>query len=454
MLPAKEDINTEFKQSFTDDVIIALTAFANAKGGKVYVGMCDDGSVCGIAIGKETVQKWLNDIKQKTEPSIIPDVEIIENQQKKIAVLSVQEYPVKPVAMKGRFYKRYNNSNHLLSAAEISDLILQTRNISWDSYPAAKVTLNDLSEDSIQKFLNRVKESGRFSLEGRDWKENLRKIRLLDGDTPTNAAYLLFGKGNIGYNVHIGRFKTASTIIDDKMLNCNLFEVVEQTIKFITSWLKVAFEITGETTQRTEIFEYPRTAIRELVLNTVIHRDYMSPMDVQIKIFDQKITFFSPGELYGNQTIAALKTDDYQAYTRNKLIAEAFYLTADIEKYGTGFTRIRKAIAEYPTMKFTFEEMPKAFLVSLSYDKQLQNIKTAVNVTENDPENDPEKNLNNRQKMILEIAEKNPKISRDLLSKELNVSDATIKRDITLLSSKGLLVRIGPDKGGHWEVLK
>ena len=454
MLPAKEDIKTEFKQSFTDEVIIALVAFANAKGGRVYVGMCDNGSVCGVAIGKETIQKWINDIKQKTEPSIIPDIEIIDNQQKKIAVFSVQEYPVKPIAMKGRFYRRYNNSNHLLTANEIADLILQTRNISWDSYPATKATLDDLSEETIQKFLNRVKESGRFSLDGRDWKENLRKIHLLDGDTPTNAAYLLFGKKNVGYNVHIGRFKTASTIIDDKMLNCNLFEAVEQTIKFITSWLKVAFEITGETTQRTEIFEYPRTAIRELVLNTIIHRDYMSPMDVQIKIFDQKITFFCPGGLYGDQTIEALKTDDYQAYTRNKLIAEAFYLTADIEKYGTGFTRIRKAIAEYPTMKFSFEEMPKAFLVSLSYDEQLKNIKTAVNDPENDPENDLENNLNDRQKMILEIAEKNPKISRDLLSKKLNVSDATIKRDIILLSSKELLVRIGPDKGGHWEVRK
>ena len=86
MLPVKEDIRTEFKQSFTDDVIVALVAFANAKGGKVYVGVCDDASVCGVAIGKETVQKWLNDIKQKTEPSIIPDVEIVEIQQKEIAV--------------------------------------------------------------------------------------------------------------------------------------------------------------------------------------------------------------------------------------------------------------------------------------------------------------------------------------------------------------------------------
>ena len=138
---------------------------------------------------------------------------------------------------------------------------------------------------------------------------------------------------------------------------------------FLLSQIKVAYEITGKTTQRTEIFEYPLPVLRELVLNTIIHRDYTSPMDVQIKVFDNKIIFFSPGELYGKQTVQALQTDDL-AYTRNKLIAEAFYLTGDIEKYGTGYTRIRKEIADYPTMKFEFEEKPSAWLVTISYEKR------------------------------------------------------------------------------------
>lgn len=225
------------------------------------------------------------------------------------------------------------------------------------------------------------------------------------------------------------------------MLNCNLFEAVEQTIKFITSWLKVAFEITGKTTQRTEIFEYPRTAIRELVLNTIIHRDYMSPMDVQIKIFDQKITFFCLSGLYGNQSIDALKTYNYQAYTRNKLIAEAFYLTADIEKYGAGFKRIRKAILDYPTMNFSFEEMPKAFLVSLRYDEQLQNIKTAVNVTE-------------RASLLITEIKNNPFITTSELAEKLNITRMTVHRDLEKLKKAGTIFRIGPDKGGQWKVKK
>jgi ATP-dependent DNA helicase RecG len=87
--------------------------------------------------------------------------------------------------------------------------------------------------------------------------------------------------------------------------------------------MKVAFEITGVTTQRTEILEYPLPAIRELILNCLIHRDYLSPIDAQIKVFDNYITFYNPGKLYGDLIVEDLKTDKYQAEARNKLLAEA-----------------------------------------------------------------------------------------------------------------------------------
>jgi len=123
----------------------------------------------------------------------------------------------------------------------------------------------------------------------------------------------------------------------------------------IISHLKFAFEITGTSTKRNEIAEYPLDAIRELLLNSVVHRDYQSPSDIQIKIFDNNITFYNPGGLFGDITIDELKTDHYNASTRNKQIAEALYLTKDIEKYGSGFIRIREAIKEYPTMQLIKE---------------------------------------------------------------------------------------------------
>ena len=365
-----ESQQTEFKSSFNVEAMESIVAFANTEGGCVLVGVSNKGKIVGVDTNEESVQQWVNEIKSKTEPAILVDAERYEIEGKAAVMLSVPEYPVKPIALQGRFYKRIGNSNHLLSATEIANLSMLSLQVSWDSFPALGKTLEDLDTESIDRFIERVSSNGRLSLSGKTWTDKLRKLKLINGETPTNAAYLLFGKGNIGYNVHAGRFKTPSMIIDDRMMNGNLFQTVEETMRFLLSQIKVAYEITGKTTQRTEIFEYPLPALREIVLNTIIHRDYTSPMDVQIKIFDQKITFFSPGELYGKQTIEALRTDDYQAYTRNKLIAEAFYLTGDIEKYGTGYTRIRSEIASYPTMKFEFEEKPSAWLVTISYEEQ------------------------------------------------------------------------------------
>ena len=365
-----ESQQVEFKSTFNVEAMESIVAFANTEGGKVVIGVSNKRKIVGVDINEESLQQWVNEIKSKTEPSILADAMSFEIEGKTVVVLSVSEYPVKPISLQGRFYKRIGNSNHLLSASEIANMSMLSLQVSWDSFPAVGKTLDDLDTNSVERFIEKVSSNGRLNLSGKTWVDKLQKLRLINGNIPTNAAYLLFGKDNIGYNVHIGRFKTPSMIIDDRMMNGNLFETVEETMRFLISHIKVAYEITGKTTQRTEIFEYPLPALREIVLNTVIHRDYTSPMDVQIKVFDQKITFFSPGELYGKQTIEALRTDDYQAYTRNKLIAEAFYLTGDIEKYGTGYTRIRSEIASYPTMRFDFEEKPSAWLVTMSYKEQ------------------------------------------------------------------------------------
>lgn len=454
----EENETIEFKSSFNIATIETLTAFANTKGGSVYIGISDSRKIVGVALSPESIQQWVNEIKSKTDPSVLVDATTMEIDGKTIVRLATQEHAIKPVACQGRFYKRIRNSNHLMSALEISNLSLQSMQVSWDSFPAYGQTIEDLDIEKIDKFINRVNTKGRLSLIGKDRMDNLSKLRLLRDGQPTHAAYLLFGKENIGYNVHLGRFKTPSLIIDDRMLNCNLFDAVEETMKYLIGQIKVAYEITGRTTQRTEIFEYPLPALREIVLNTLIHRDYTSSVDVQIKIFDQKITFFSPGGLFDKQTIEALKTDNYQAYTRNKLIAEAFYLAGDIEKYGTGYTRIRNEIKDYPTMSFEFEEMANAWLVTLSYEKQ--HISSKDN--ENDAENIFEK-LSERQRLIIDQLQKksgldtvngtvNGTVNAQKLSDLLGVSLRTIKRELYVLQDLGLIRHTGSDKTGSWEL--
>ena len=111
----RETQHIEFKSGFNDEVVESLSAFANTQGGKVLVGVSNSGlPIKNFTIGEESIQKWLNEIKTKTQPSIIPDVEVIKYKGSDVVEFSVHEFPVKPVACRGRYYKRVKNSNHQL----------------------------------------------------------------------------------------------------------------------------------------------------------------------------------------------------------------------------------------------------------------------------------------------------------------------------------------------------
>ena len=328
-LAAGEFNTLEFKTSFDRAVIESLLAFADAQGGTVLVGVTDKGLVCGITLGKETLNEWLGQIKSATSPSLIPDLEAITEQGKTVVLIRMSEFPVKPVNTRGRYFKRVASSNHQLALGEISDLYLQSLQLSWDAYEAGQHTLDDLSLPKIQRFISQVNESGRFALEGEDLVA-LEKLNYIINGHPTWASLLLFAKQPIRHHIHIGRFKTPSMIIDDRQFTDTLFEVVEQAMKFIISHISVAFEFDGSI-QRKERFAYPLPALREVLLNAVIHRNYSDGSDIQIKIFDDKISILSPGVFYGGISIADIQADNYRSSLRNKLVAEGFYLTGNIE---------------------------------------------------------------------------------------------------------------------------
>jgi ATP-dependent DNA helicase RecG len=268
LIEAGESHTLEFKTSFDKAVVESLVAFANARGGTVLVGVTDAGGIKGVTLGKETLNEWLGQIKSATSPALIPDISACTEQGQTVVVIHISEFPVKPVNTKGRYYKRIASSNHQMSSGEIADLYMQSLQLSWDAYPAGTHTLDALSLPKINRFINQVNENGRFTLES-DGLAALEKLNYITSDHPTWAAMLLFAKEPIRHHVHIGRFKTPDMIIDDRQFTDTLFEVVEQSMKFIVSYISVAFEFDGSL-RRKERFGYPLPAIREALLNAVI----------------------------------------------------------------------------------------------------------------------------------------------------------------------------------------
>ncbi|WP_339136094.1 MAG: RNA-binding domain-containing protein [Candidatus Electrothrix sp. GW3-4] len=444
LLKTGESQTIEFKKSFGRETIETLVAFANAQGGTVLIGVADDGTPCGVSVGKETLNEWLGQIKSATSPSIIPDIELVTLHDQPIVRIHINEYPVKPVNTKGRYFKRIATSNHQLSLSEITDLYLQSLQISWDAHEAPGASLDALSPDKIEKFIAQVNQSGRFMLDPSPLLA-LEKLKLISQGKPTWAAMLLFADEPLRHHIHIGRFKTSSIIIDDRQITDTLFKAVEQAMKYIIANIRVAFAFDGSL-QRKERFSYPLAALREVLLNTVVHRDYTNPSDIQIKVFDNSITFFSPGKLYGDLTLAELETDSYSSHLRNKLIAEAFYLTKNIEKYGSGFVRIRKELAEYPDLRFRIEEVGSGLLVSFELTED------APPITPRSPPDHPP--ITELEQKILELLQKNPKASSRELADLLSMRSDTIKEYFGRLKAKGVLRREGSARSGQWIVLQ
>lgn len=445
LIASGESETLEFKASFGKEVIVTLSAFANTGGGTVLVGVGKDGRPSGMKIGPETVQRYLNEIKLATYPQIFPNVDSCETDGGTVLVFKINEYPVKPISYKNRYYKRVQNSNHLLSLDEIVDLRQQSLNISYDAYPLRE-NLASLDPALIQGFFDKVNSTGRVNL-GDDPLTNLTKLKMIQDGRPALAAMLLFG--NHGYSLHIGRFKTEDTIIDDLLIKDPLATALEEAMIFIKKHINLSFSFDGGL-RRKERWQYPLEAIRELLLNAAVHRDYKNTSDIVIKIFDDRIVFTNPGRLYGNLTVEDLKRDDYVSSIRNKLLAEAFYLTGDVEKYGTGFVRLRNWLKDYPEISYDISEIGAFFRISLFRKNDLPE----ANDLKNDLINDLKERygLTDKQAEIIQAIQGNKFVTQNRLSECISITPRNVRINMEKLKEKGLLKRVGGLKRGYWEL--
>ena len=200
----------------------------------------------------------------------------------------------------------------------------------------------------------------------------------------------------------------------------------------------VEYIITGNP-QREERYDYPLDAIREIVLNMIVHRDYRDSSDSIIKIFDDRIEFFNPGDLYDDLTIEQLMSNNYESKTRNKLIASMFKECGLIEKYGSGISRIKKLCKAHGIASPKFEELQKGFKVTL-YKETTQETTQETN-----------KKFSTKEKVLNLIGE-NSKITRMELAEKIGVSENAIKQHLANLKKENTLKRIGSTKAGYWEI--
>jgi len=354
-----ESTGVEFKENFDRETTETAGAFANTKGGIILIGVSDKGEVNGVQIGKGTMNDWANQISQSTEPRIIPEIERSEIEGKNVVIIRIKEFPIKPVSVKGRCFRRVGTSNRMMTPEEIGQMHFHSTNMSWDKLPARDAVTEDMDFDKVKRYIRKANETGRRKIEENEKPlQVLEKLKLIKDGQPTWAAVLLFGKDEKLFlsqaAIHCGRFKEETIVIDDRMIEGTIMEQVDEAMEFIRKNINVRFVMTGKPA-REQIWDYPLEALREAVINAVCHRDYTIPSNTEIRIYDDRLIVWSPGGLPFGITIEDLYKP-HSSVIRNKGIGGVFYDIGWIEQWGSGIDKMRRACIKAGLPEPHFEE--------------------------------------------------------------------------------------------------
>ena len=257
----------EFKSSFNNEAIETMVAFANTIGGRVLVGVNHKSEIIGVKVNEESAQNWVNEIKGKTAPAIIPNVNIVQHNDKTIVIFTIEEYPIKPIAIRGKYFKRVVNSNHLMSITEVVNLHLQSFNTSWDFHVNDQFKITEISLDKVQTAIDIIKQTG--SGINDDPLTFLLKYDLIRADKLTNAAYLLFtARDTVLTTIELGRFQTDTIIKDSSRTKSDITSQIDQVMEFVKKHINKEVIITGQP-RNNQKWQYPLEAIREIVINMI-----------------------------------------------------------------------------------------------------------------------------------------------------------------------------------------
>jgi ATP-dependent DNA helicase RecG len=428
-----ESKTVEFKETFDNKTIETAVAFANTRGGHIVIGVSDKGAKKGVQIGKETLIGWTNKISQGTQPRIIPEVESSEIESKIIAVIQIKEFPIKPVSTKGRCYRRVGNSNRLMTPQDIAEMHLHSTGTSWDKTPAPDATLSDIDPEKIKSYIRRSRDAGRRDVGDHEEPfEILKKLELVKEGKLTWAALLLFRKDTKYLRsqglVHCGRFKEETIVIDNRMIEGTIVEQIDEAMDFIRKNISVKFVITGKP-QRDEVWDYPLEAIRESIINAVCHRDYTMPSNTEVRIYDDRLTIWSPGSLPLGITMEDL-LKPHGSVLRNKGIGAVLYEMGLIEQWGSGIGKMQSLCTNAGIPKPVFREFQQGFQVEFRKDIYTEEYLSGLR-------------LNERQIKAVMYVKERGRITNKKYQELTNISRQTATIDLSEMVKKNVFERIG-----------
>lgn len=428
-----EGKNIEFKRQYTDDIKYAVLAFANTEGGTLYIGINDDGSVEGVENPDAVMLQVMNMIRDTIRPDITVAVdcstELMEN--KHVVVLTIQRGVARPyyLANKGirpaGVYVRQGASSVPASETAILQMIKES---SGDVYEEARSLNQNLTFKEAEAYF--AKKHLQFG------DAQKRTLQLISADgTYSNLGMLLSDQciSIIKLAVFEGSKKTV--FHDRKELSGSLFKQLEDAYAYINQFNYTRSEFPG--LERVDTRDYPPEAVREALLNAVIHREYGIGGPTLISIFDDRIEFVTIGGLVKGLSLADIKLG--VSMLRNKNLANVFYRLHLIEAYGTGLLKIDECYADCAVK-------PQLLATDNAFKLVLPNINFAAKRVKNYSLADESKTASKKEEryqIVLELARKNSLVTRSMIEKALHVSTSTAVLVLKKMLQLGMLKKYG-----------
>ena len=355
---AGESKNVEFKENLPEKSIKymkSVVAFANGIGGKIIFGIVDKTREV-VGFDKEDVFKKMdsitNAVSDSCEPAIIPNITLQTVEGKTIIVVEVSEgrqrpYYIKALGRDGGVYVRVAGTTRLADEYMIKELLFEGSNRYYDQALCTGLNITDENIDALCKAMKEqavknahneeqkasIKDVGRQQL--RSWGILIER----DGkDYPSNAFAILTGNGGLHVATQCGVFKgtTKAVFVDRREYTGPLWEQIDEAFQFVLRNIHLGATIVG--IYRQDIYEIPPDALRELIINAMVHRSYLDHGTIQVAVYDNRLEITSPGKLPMGQTMGRMK--EGYSKIRNEALAHAFAYMNLIEHWGSGIPRI------------------------------------------------------------------------------------------------------------------
>jgi ATP-dependent DNA helicase RecG len=391
----------------------------------------------------EDYKKLMDEIpnKIKNNMGITAEVNLLQEDGKHYIEIVVLPYSV-PISLRGRYYYRSGSVKQELTGASLNEFLLKRSGLTWDEVTEPRATFDDIDEKSFRMYLEMSKEKDRLpDVEGLTMEEIFDKLRLTKNGELTRAGIILFGKDPRRFStnafVKIGRFKGDADLRFQDVEEGNLILLLKSVLEQLDhKYLTRSIEFKGML--RLEHSEYPIPALREMLLNALVHRTYMGSF-TQIRVYDDKITIWNDGALPEGITLESLK-HVHSSHPRNPLIADVCFKGGLIDSWGRGTGRIIDTFKEAGLPEPELTERDGGFLVTLFKD----------NLTE---EQLMKLGLNARQVKAVSYMKEKGKITNAEYQEINNVSKRTATNDLTELVTKYRLANnTGYGAGSFYEL--